>query len=237
MDRRLAHLGIVLVATALGACGGHREESSDSSDDVPARAAPTNDEGGSEHSQPAAPAGDDHAAFAGWTNAKRELALPASPVTELPEVGPCVVDSSPVYPPEDSGPGAYTVPVDAALVHVATNPVDRVMLRVDDEGLYHLGYALPRVLGGCSKHVDLIGGPNEHGELVLSGPAGTAVCTQNGNVTTCHEHLFGIVVNMAEVARALDDRSITGTDRADYLEVARRFSIDPLGVLTFTIVR
>jgi hypothetical protein len=112
---------------------------------------------------------------------------------------------------------SYEVPVPADLASAATYNVTEVDWSVSPSGIAHLSYPLPLGLVGQALEVD------------LSGPFDAA--TQTGTLT-CNETLSGflpLTSNLAVVqAVAAQDFAGPAQQRVD---VAIRFSADPLGIL------
>lgn len=136
------------------------------------------------------------------------------------------------------GSGTYEVPLvagDPELAEAAVTPVDSALLRIDD-GVITLVYDLPIELTGGSEKVD-VSGPLPEGDapLVLTGEGNTATCylrdvSAAGFELHCDEQLPGVTIDLAALEIELEGR---GLDRAlidQYLEVARLFSEDPIGV-------
>lgn len=125
--------------------------------------------------------------------------------------------------------GTYTVPVsDPALEAAARFPVS-VKMKTLSNGDVRLHYTLPAELVGTPQDVDLTGPPGG----TLQGPAGTGVCTTTGATTTCKEHLPGMLVDVA-AAKLANAGSGTAAQQAARDAVARTFSIDPIGIVSFS---
>lgn len=135
---------------------------------------------------------------------------------------------------DERATGSYEVPVDSAeLAQVATNPVS-VKFRPVGAGLYRLKYDLPTVIAGNDKGVDLMAQKTSAGTWQLSGPSGTGTCTESPvGELVCHEKLTGVATNLSEATSAVNALATTRTERAARVEIAKRFNVDPLGVLTF----
>jgi hypothetical protein len=130
--------------------------------------------------------------------------------------------------------GAYAVPVeDPELRAFASNAV-RVDVRSLGANRFRMKYDLPRFLVGGDEEVDLVGTREGSGPWTMEGPAGTATCQEDApGQVRCDEVLGGVTVDLAKVELALTAAGIEGEERARRIQVAQRFSVDPLGVLTY----
>jgi hypothetical protein len=128
---------------------------------------------------------------------------------------------------------SYEVPVPADLASAATYNVTEVDWSVSPSGIAHLSYPLPLGLVGQALEVDLSGPFDAATQTgILTGAAGSATCTLSGSSLTCNETLSGflpLTPNLAVVqAVAAQDFAGPAQQRVD---VAIRFSADPLGIL------
>jgi hypothetical protein len=128
---------------------------------------------------------------------------------------------------------SYEVPVPADLASAATYTVGEVDWSVSPSGIAHLSYELPLGLVGQALEVDLSGPFDAATQTgTLTGAAGSATCTLSASNLTCNETLNGLLPltpNLAVVqAVAAQDFAGPAQQRVD---VAIRFSADPLGIL------
>ncbi|MDF2693622.1 MAG: hypothetical protein K0S65_2005 [Labilithrix sp.] len=124
---------------------------------------------------------------------------------------------------------SYSVPVASDLGASATYPVTTSILWTVEGETARLRYRLPAdLVGGERQGVSMTGSWNaEAGAYELSGAVGTAKCRVDATLLHCEEQLPGIHVDLAAVQKRL-----AGTpDEAARLEVSRRFSVDPIGIL------
>lgn len=100
-------------------------------------------------------------------------------------------------------------------------------------GEARLDYTLPRLLVGASARVSFRGPLAPDGRTAtLTGALGSATCTLHpsaGVSLRCDEHFSGLRVDLAGVR---DEAARVDPTRVDArVEVARAFSIEPIGVL------
>lgn len=133
--------------------------------------------------------------------------------------------------PSGKFPGTYEVPVPAELAAAAIFDVPKIDWRVH-EGRVELDYDLPLGLVGKPLRVSFEGPLDEAADtLTLTGDAGTATCTIAGGTIDCNETMHGLLPIevdydvVEERARAEYDGPVE-----DRLDVARRFSGDPIGI-------
>jgi hypothetical protein len=124
--------------------------------------------------------------------------------------------------------GVYFVPERS---EVSSYPVDEAKWVIDGQRV-RLAYNLPRMLVGQSERVDMTGTLSADGTSAsLSGPLGTATCDIDGDglLRSCLEQFVGIEVDLERVRRlAAEDDPANVQARVD---VSRRFSTDPIGVI------
>jgi hypothetical protein len=125
--------------------------------------------------------------------------------------------------------GVYFVPPQGP---TSTYAVTDVSWRLRD-GVARLDYPLPRLLVGQSERVSFEGRvPAGGGSIMLSSDDGTAVCTLRPSASVslrCEERFRGIEVDLEGVRREAER---VDPDRVNArVEVSRRFSIEPIGVL------
>ncbi len=127
--------------------------------------------------------------------------------------------------------GTYDVPVPEQLAAAATYPVDEIEWRFDG-GTLTLDYDLPRGLVGKSLHVRFEGAYDGEAETVtLTGDAGTAECTIGADRIDCHETMRGLLpIDVDEDAVEDIARDEYDGPVQDRLDVAERFSGDPIGI-------
>lgn len=130
--------------------------------------------------------------------------------------------------------GTYRVPAPAELDAVATNPVSVSVLV--SNGAVGIVYDLPAVIAGDGARVVLTSrGAMKDGELELRGAGGRATCTLEGADLVCHVTYRDEVVDLAGASAAIDRHAFSPTEAPLRRDLARRFSVDPLGVLTFPL--
>src|ERR1043165_1715496 len=90
----------------------------------------------------------------------------------------------------------------------------------------HLGYTLPELLVGKANHVSFEGGFDAAlGTFELAGSEGTASCAP-ADSWTCAEAFTDMSVDLDAVAKAAE--GLRPAEAAARLEVAKRFSVDPI---------
>ena len=152
------------------------------------------------------------------------------PLTTLPA---CVPDGQVAPPHPDILGAVYSVPVPPELEPYASYPLEGVSLCRLDGGL-ELGYSLPALLLGKKTRVSFQGGLNAAtGTYELSGADGTASCSIAEGQWICHEAFVGLVVDLAEVAK--ETEGLDPVEAEARLKVAELFSIDPIGILDFSL--
>ena len=131
-------------------------------------------------------------------------------------------------PVTSSYAGTYSVPVPAELAAAATYDVPEMTWTVNGSTAT-LAYALPKALVGTTIRVTF-SGPFDAatGKATLSGAAGTAECVVAATTIKCNETMHGllpIAVDLGVVAK-LAPAGLA----AARVEVAKRFSTDPIGI-------
>jgi hypothetical protein len=124
----------------------------------------------------------------------------------------------------------YRVPVsDPALAALANYPISVKTQRVD--GTIRVHYDMPVALvGAANVAVDLVG--TDTGTIIkVAGAAGLGKCIASEASLICNERLPGVRVDLVGVRRqaVLDGLSPTEVDMR--VEIARRFIIDPIGIM------
>jgi hypothetical protein len=142
----------------------------------------------------------------------------------------CPPDDGVEAPHEDISGGVYSVPVPPELEPYASYPVDDITLCWTGSAV-QLGYSLPALLVGKKQRVSFTGSYDEpSGDFVLASDDGTATCTP-ADVWSCAEIFTGIEVDLEEVAEEVED--LDPVEAQARLEVAKRFEVDPIGLLDF----
>lgn len=130
--------------------------------------------------------------------------------------------------------GSYRVPAPVELAAVATNPVTVAVLAAN--GGVRLAYDLPDVIAGQGARVVLTSrGTTDDGELELRGEGARATCTLEGAELVCQVTYKDELVDLEGAVAAIDRRAFSRNEAPLRLDVARRFSVDPLGVLAFPV--
>jgi hypothetical protein len=147
---------------------------------------------------------------------------------------PAATSVGEVQAPTPSAGGTYVVPVPEVLAPFATFPIARV--RLEEKGSeWELSYDLPALLVGEERRIALrgsvVGSPAEAGVYELRGDAGRATCRELGGMWSCEEALTNLTID----GDKLDDElaRVPDAEAAPRREVAERFAVDPIGVLTF----
>lgn len=131
--------------------------------------------------------------------------------------------------------GTYTVPtVGPDLAAAATYDVPEVEWRVDGDTVT-LDYDLPMGLVGKKVNVRFTG-PIEGAAASLSGAPGTATCDVGSASVSCHEIMKGLLPLDPDYATI---ESIAAAEYKgpvqDRLDVAKSFSLDPIGVVNIDV--
>lgn len=138
------------------------------------------------------------------------------------------MDVAPTPPASVGRAGIYFVPPRRA---VSTYAVDDVSWRVEGAEA-RLDYTLPRLLVGESERVSFRGAYVAGGASVLRGDKGTATCVVRpaaGVALRCDERFSGLDIDLDGVRREAQRVDPAQVDAR--VEVARGFSIEPIGVL------
>lgn len=127
--------------------------------------------------------------------------------------------------------GTYRVPVSADLASAAVYSVPEVTWTVS-AGTATLAYALPRELVGKTVRVSFAGPFDAAtGRGTLTGPAGTAECATSGTTVTCTETMRGLLPLDPDLG--VVEKLAPAGMAAARVEVAKRFSTDPIGIADF----
>lgn len=126
--------------------------------------------------------------------------------------------------PPGGGGAVYFVPPRGP---ASTYAVDDVRWRTEG-GEARLDYTLPRLLVGASRRVSFRGRA-AGGAMLLTGDEGTATCAVGAAGLRCEERFTGLGVDLEGVRREAQRVDPAQVDAR--VEVARRFSVEPIGVL------
>jgi hypothetical protein len=131
--------------------------------------------------------------------------------------------------------GVYEVPTQPELARAAEFPVDRVSWRVS-AGSATLTYDLPKELLGKSLDLSFTGPIDAAGTATLTGEAGSAECSTAARTIACREVLDGLspLEPDLEAVEQLAAKTYAGSAQ-DRIDVARLFSNDPIGIVTFDL--
>jgi hypothetical protein len=130
-----------------------------------------------------------------------------------------------------AAPGpTYEVPVaDPALVPFSQYPVAGHVKWEVKKGVRVLEYKLPAQLVGAEQKVELTG-PDAAADWMLTGAAGTALCSAQAGQIQCMEMLPGVAIDVPAVETMVS----AGQVAAQKLAVTKVFVGDPLGILRFS---
>lgn len=127
--------------------------------------------------------------------------------------------------------GTYRVPVPAELAGAAESPV-AVAVITGRERL-RVAYALPDTLPGHAARLDLAWAGRDGDAFLLRGHETEARCRLDGDEITCDVAYAHALSGLPEALRAIERAAPSDDERARRGAVARRFAVDPLGVLSF----
>jgi hypothetical protein len=130
-------------------------------------------------------------------------------------------------PPTGVYAGTYEVPVPAELAAAATYAVPEIEWTRSGDAVT-LAYALPLGRVGDKVRVKFEGTLG----AALTGEAGTATCEVAAEATSCHEVMTGLLPITPDYdVIAKEAAAEPGVDAALRAEIAKRFSVDPIGIV------
>jgi hypothetical protein len=134
--------------------------------------------------------------------------------------------------------GVYEVPIedDPTLKEAASYPVDVIRFDALADGSQRLQYDLPLALVGAKAGLEFRGSATSATTWELKEKDGsTASCTKDGPNVVCREVFTSVDVDIDRVKNELAKQGITGAAATAKVTVSNRFSVDPIGILRFSM--
>jgi len=128
----------------------------------------------------------------------------------------------------------YKVPVEARLEKYSDFSISNVSYTKMNSQLI-LQYELPIELTGITPQLLTFSG-NDDGQAIsnLSGTHGSASCTASTQGLTCLMKMKDLQIDPARVAQLLKSNSANLAEFNARLEVAEKFSSEPVGIITYS---